>query len=154
MKNKTHKVLALTCALIILLVLGYFQRTDAEYIRTETVRFQDLSHAQQVWLGALEWCESRGNKGAINPKDNDGTPSYGAFQFKPSTLYYYATMYKIPLTWDRDTDTVGSIATTLDYGAQRATIEAMVLDRKNINWNQQFPACVKKLGAPPAGDVQ
>ncbi len=98
-----------------------------------------LSHAQEVWLGALEWCESRGVTTAVNPKDLDNTPSYGGFQFKPSTLKYFADKYSV------------SIATsTMDYDSQKAVMIQMVLNRKEINWNQQFPWCVKKLGQPPA----
>ena len=97
-----------------------------------------LSHAQEVWLGALEWCESRGNTEAINPKDLDNTPSYGAFQFKPSTLTYYAKKYGVAIA-----------TSTMDYVSQRAVVEQMVLHREEIKWIQQFPWCVKKLGLPP-----
>lgn len=97
-----------------------------------------LSHQQEVWLHALEWCESRGDASAINPRDNDGTPSYGAYQFKPSTLDYYAAMYGVPTT------------TLMDYETQRAVAEQMVLHRDEIRWTQQFPACVRRLGPPPA----
>jgi len=99
-----------------------------------------LSHAQEVWLGALEWCESRGKQGAINPKDRDGTPSYGAFQFKPGTLTGYAAEFGITLTG----------TTTLTYTDQHAVVAQMVLHAKQIDWDQQFPVCVGKLGRPPA----
>lgn len=45
-----------------------------------------FSHQQEIWMAALEWCESRGNNSAINWYDKDGTASYYAFQFKPGTL--------------------------------------------------------------------
>lgn len=96
-----------------------------------------LTHSQEVWLHSLEWCESRGNPAAINKMDRDGTPSYGAFQFKPSTLDYYADMYGVATT------------TLMDYETQRAVVEQMILHRGEINWSQQFPDCVKRLGSPP-----
>ena len=97
-----------------------------------------LTHQQEVWISALEWCESRGKPEAINPKDRDNTPSYGSFQFKPSTLDYYAKIYGIATT------------TVMDSDVQRRVVEAMVLDGKNINWSQQFPDCVlHKVGRPP-----
>lgn len=99
-----------------------------------------LTHAQEVWLGALEWCESHGDPTAINKKDRDGTPSYGAFQFKPGTLNAYAKQYSIDLQDDY-----------MLYGYQKAVVTGMVLDRDHINWNQQFPDCVKRLGKPPIG---
>lgn len=43
------------------------------------VEMPKLTHQQEVWIYALEFCESRGNTEAINPKDLDGTPSYGAY---------------------------------------------------------------------------
>lgn len=95
------------------------------------------SHRQETWIAALEWCESRGDNSAINPKDLDGTPSYGAFQFKPSTLDYYAGMYGVATT------------TLMDYDTQLAVVRQMVLHRDEIRWDRQFPWCVKKLGLPP-----
>ena len=96
-----------------------------------------LTHQQDVWISALEWCESRGNAEAINPKDLDGTPSYGAFQFKPSTLEMFAKKYGVATT------------TLMDYATQRKVVEQMVLHRDEIKWENQFPWCVKKLGRPP-----
>lgn len=97
-----------------------------------------LSHAQEIWKSALEFCESRGNPNAINKEDLDGTPSYGAFQFKPSTLDLFAKKYGIATT------------TIMDYKVQNAVVIQMILHRNEINWSQQFPWCVKKLGYPPA----
>lgn len=121
--------------------------TTASYTRSDTASAtttaeaiaakRELTHAQEVWLHALEWCESRGNNNAINPEDLDGTPSYGAFQFKPSTLEYYAKLYSVPTT------------TLMDYKTQRSVVTEMILHRDEINWDRQFPWCVKKLGYPP-----
>lgn len=95
-----------------------------------------LTHAQEVWKGALEWCETQGKVGAINPKDRDGTPSYYAFQFKPETFALYAKLYGITGTLD-------------DYDAQSAIVSQMILHADSIDWEQQFPVCVHKLGRPP-----
>jgi len=96
-----------------------------------------LTHRQEVWLNVLEWCESRGNPNAINEIDRDGTASYGAFQFKPTTLDYFADKYGITTT------------TLMDYATQKAVVTQMILHRDDINWHQQFPDCVKKFGVPP-----
>lgn len=98
-----------------------------------------LSLAQDAWVHNLELCESNGNPLAVNPKDRDGTPSYGAFQFKPSTLWYYAAKYGIPVG-DGD---------YMLYSRQLAVVQQMVLHRNQINWQQQFPVCVEKYGEPP-----
>ncbi len=94
-----------------------------------------LSHPQRAWLGALEWCESRGTPTAINPKDRDGTPSYGILQFKPSTLALFEKKYGI----------TGSL---MCAGTQEAIVEQMIL-QGGIQWSQQFPMCTKLLGKPP-----
>jgi len=97
-----------------------------------------LTHAQMVWSYALEWCESRGNPEEVNPKDLDNTPSYGGYQFKPGTLGYYANLYGVP-----------QATTTMDYDTQRAVIEQMIAHSSEIDWEQQFPGCTRKLGYPP-----
>lgn len=77
--------------------------------------------------------------GAINPRDSDGTPSYGAFQFKPQSFDYFGGLFD-----------VSTSSGVMNYGTQRAIIEAMLEHRNEIVWSKQFPACVAKLGAPPA----
>lgn len=109
---------------------------EAEVVPTTTK--PQLNHKQEVWLNVLEWCESRGDPSAVNEVDRDGTASYGAFQFKPSTLEYYADRYGVATT------------TLMDYETQRAVVKQMILHRDEINWHQQFPDCVKKFGLPPS----
>lgn len=99
---------------------------------------KELTHQQMVWSYAIEWCESRGKISAVNPKDRDGTPSYGAYQFKPETLVYYSDMFAI----ERATS-------TMDYSTQRSVFEEMIRHADEVNWSQQFPDCVKKFGPPP-----
>lgn len=98
-----------------------------------------VTHAQAVWISALEWCESRGRPTAVNAKDRDGTPSYYSFQFKPSTFQAMKIRYGIE----------GVIESQED---QQKILEAMVLDTKitNNEWRYSlFPGCVAKLGLPP-----
>lgn len=90
---------------------------------------------QEIWLSALEWCESNGKHTAVNPKDLDGTPSYGAFQFKPSTFELFSKKYSVQ----------GEL---MNRDVQRLIVSQMLND-KTVQWNKQFPACTKKLGWPP-----
>lgn len=105
-----------------------------------------LSHEQKVWLAALEWCESRGVKTAVNPKDLDGTPSYFSFQFKPETFKRYGIKYGIfpPDVTDEEIK-----AKLDDYPLQKKIVSFMIDDPK-INWRREFPDCVRRLGKPPA----
>lgn len=95
-----------------------------------------LSATQSAWLLSLEKCESSGNPKAINPKDKDGTPSYGLLQFKPATLAMYQKRYGIK----------GQL---MDPATQVAVAVEMIKDADAINWKREFPGCVKKLGTPP-----
>ena len=94
-----------------------------------------LTRPQRAWLGALEWCESRGVATAVNPKDRDNTPSYGLLHFKPSTLALFEKQYGI----------TGDI---MNPDTQEKIVEQMIL-RGGIDWHQQFPECTRKLGLPP-----
>jgi hypothetical protein len=106
-----------------------------------------LSHAQLVWSYALEWCESQGVEGAVNPKDADGTPSYYSWQWKPSTFRYFGALYGVLASTTPEEELLTLMR---DYDTERAVIEAMIAHRSEIVWGQQFPACTRKLGLPPA----
>ena len=104
-----------------------------------------LTHEQEVWLYALEWCESRGVKTAINPQDNDGTPSYYSFQFKPDTFTNYGIKYGLI----ESTTSPETLRERLkSYKDQRDIVTHMIHD-KSVNWHQQFPDCVRRNGLPP-----
>lgn len=139
--QKYKKIAVVIIAIIVgaLLISNAISRTSAIHYDIAEVEIvqQTLTHRQEVWISVLEWCESRGYEEAINEEDLDGTPSYGAFQFKPSTLDYYANLYSVSTT------------TLMDYKTQRAVVIQMVLHKEDINWQQQFPACVERFGEPP-----
>ena len=105
-----------------------------------------LTHAQEVYIKALEWCESRGVMTAINPNDRDNTPSYYSWQWKPDTFKYFGIKYGIISQNILDKDVRIKMA---DYETEKLVIEAMVEHRSEIKWSQQFPDCTKKLGNPP-----
>lgn len=106
----------------------------------------ELPHRQEAWVHALEWCESRAKNEAINPEDKDGTPSYYNWQFKPETFRALAEKYGII---EKGLDNSRIMELLKDYELQHKTINAMVTDGKNQNWEQLFPACVARLGRPP-----
>lgn len=106
------------------------------------------THAQNVWLHALEWCESRGKQSAVNPEDRDGTPSYYSFQFKPSTFKAYALRYE--LLEPSELDTAEELMAQMSvYENQKAIVTEMLNDPK-VRWNNEFPDCtMRKVGMPP-----
>lgn len=147
--TKNTKLLILLAGIVVLSVLSmnYISYANGQNsivvatstpAATSTSTQPEMSHRQLVWTYALEWCESGGNKQAVNPKDRDNTPSYGSFQFKPATFGAFAKKY--------------NIATTskgyMDPEVQRKIVEKMLFD-KTVVWSTQFPDCVKKLGWPP-----
>ncbi len=131
------------------LVYGQTSTSSKELVATTTVsvKLYQPTHAQTVWLHALEWCESGGNKNAINPEDKDHTPSYYSFQFKPSTFKAYALKYGILKKEDVDTS-VKLMEQLKNYNNQFQVVSSMIND-KTIKWRSQFPGCISKLGLPP-----
>ena len=127
------------------LIIGFMAEADVSRETPEAeVQKKELSHRQKAWLGALEWCESRGNPEAVNKKDRDGTPSYGILQFKPSTFKYYGERYGIGEQLELGFSPDGY----MNPDGQEFIVEQMII-RGDVDWNQQFPDCVKKLGKPP-----
>jgi len=96
-----------------------------------------LTGAQVTWLAKLITCESSGNPAAINPKDKDGTKSFGLLQFKPATFYAFAKAYGI------------QVGNYMDPDEQVEITSRMIQSSATIDWAVQFPACTKKYGTPP-----
>ena len=114
--------------------------------KEKTAEELDLEHRQEVWISALEWCESAGRNTALNKVDRDGTPSYSNFQWKPTTLLYYGKMYDLIAS---STPLASSTQLLKNYDLQREIVRHMVRDPK-VNFAQQFPDCTKrKIGHPP-----
>lgn len=155
--TKTKKAIILTIALVALLTFGWAQRaggigdtiqpseeipvttatsTKEKTEPKEATAIQPvLAEDRATWLAALIQCESNGRPEAVNPKDRDGTPSYGLLQFKPSTFEMFSKAY-------------GIAGDLMDPEAQTAIVIRM-MDDKSVVWENQFPACVRKLGRPP-----
>lgn len=87
------------------------------------------------WKAELRKCESGGNDKAVNPKDLDGTPSYGRFQFKPGTFYGFAKKYGIVVSDYRNGD------------EQELILDSMITDN-TVDLTFQFPGCTTKIGLP------
>ena len=139
MKKTLYMLLAVlwTATVIGAIQLGNITR---EVVQPAIQKHSRLSHPQQAWLGALEWCESRGKPEAINPQDRDNTPSYGILQFKPSTFDSFAKAYHI----------TGAL---MNPKSQEAIVTEMIL-RGGIDWHQQFPDCSARLGMPPLSTLK
>jgi len=140
MKTTTKIAIAIAVGIATALTISLntaISQTQYEKVNVEVEKADILSYRQRAWIGALQWCESRGNPDALNPNDRDNTPSYGILQFKPSTYYSFGKLYGI--------DTKPGYK---DAETQIKIVEQMIL-RGGINWAQQFPDCTKKLGTPP-----
>jgi hypothetical protein len=146
--KKTTILLASIVILVSIVLLTFSIIVPETVLKAEQqmLVIDPLTHQQRIYMGALEWCESRGVKTAINPKDMDGTPSYYSWQFKPSTFRYYGEKYDILPKLMSDADILVKLK---DYNTQKAIVEEMVLHAREINWKQQFPDCTRKIGLPP-----
>lgn len=133
-----------------IMIIFIFWPTNAQQMSApeeiKVVTKPTLTHQQEVWRSALEWCESNGVKNAINSEDKDGTPSYYSWQFKPSTFQALGIKYGVL----PKTTTAKEISELIkDYQLQRDIVGYMILD-KSTRWGQQFPHCTKhKIGNPP-----
>lgn len=146
---------SILAALIVTLILLSFSYTSADESSktTSTSTEPVLSHQQEVYLYALEWCESKGVQTAVNPKDRDGTPSYYSFQFKPGTFKWLVVKYGI--LNKEDVDTLEKVKNNMaNYELQKLIVKHMLFD-STIKWENQFPDCVnKKVGRPPRSVVK
>lgn len=122
-----------------------YTAASVEVAEAEEVQKMDpkLQHRREIWISALEWCESAGRNDAINKEDLDGTPSYGAFQFKPGTFSHYVNKYNIEVE-RKESD----LYTFMNYNTQRKIVARMI-DDPGVRWESEFPWCIKKLGRPP-----
>ena len=145
--TKTQKAflgLGLLVSLISLHVSLAFGGRQPVIVNPMSTTPETLTHAQEVWIYALEWCESNGLPTAINELDLDGTPSYYSFQFKPGTFKSFGKIY-LGLEIKTESELMELLKS---YDLQRAIVERMVLD-PTTQWERQFPGCVRKLGRPP-----
>lgn len=140
--RKAMIVAAVIAAITLALV---FSRTAGKEPKNQGEPDRAVTHAQETWIRALEWCESRGLKEAVNPEDLDGTPSYYSWQFKPETFLGYAVKYGI-LPEETTLDEAKGIMK--DYGKQREVVDGMIGD-PDVKWEREFPGCLKKIGRPP-----
>lgn len=132
-------LIATGCAITLLLIPGKSVTTQFIQVAGE------LPHRQESWVHALEWCESNATD-AVNPNDKDNTPSYYYWQFKPQTFRAEAEKYGIIEKGLSDAEIMVAMK---NYDNQHKTVNAMVRDGAHQNWEQLFPACVKRLGRPP-----
>lgn len=150
MKKNTLWWLLFSTAVILILILTARTATSTTKVsEPEEIKLPPkpvLTHQQEVWRSALEWCESRGVKEAINPKDKDSTPSYYSWQFKPSTFKNLGILYGV-LPKETTNEQIPELLK--DYQLQKDIVGFMITD-KGTKWEQQFPDCVKrKIGRPP-----
>lgn len=138
---KTLNKILIVIILLLLLV-------DIETLNQEEVAIAgpQITHAQDVWISALEWCESRGKPEAINPNDKDNTPSYYSYQFKPGTFRYRGEKYGVI---EKGLPEAELRELMKSQTLQREIVKHMILD-KTVKWEYEFPDCVKrKIGFPP-----
>lgn len=131
------KKIALAAVVVgaLIFALGYLYGEHIDTAQSAAPAGPQLTDRQATWLDALIWCESKAVPSAVNPKDRDGTPSYGYLQFKPSTLAYFEQKY-------------GITGPLMSSTTQKEIVTQMIL-QGGVDWRQQFPACVRALGTPP-----
>ena len=95
-----------------------------------------------TYLDAMRDCESDYNDKAINPKDTDGTPSWGRYQFKIGTLLTFGKKYG----FFSDTATRQDAKKKIFDGEFQEKIFIKMIDDPDVNLKDQFPACHRRNG--------
>ena len=93
------------------------------------------------YLTMLRWCESQFRDESINPKDTDGTRSYGRFQYKPRTFLDFGKEYGIlpentTLSWVKQNIMDGELQEKITVG----------MIKNGVNLFGQFPDCHRRYG--------
>jgi hypothetical protein len=101
-----------------------------------------LTHKQELWLFALEWCESRGDTN-IKIIDSNNKFSYGAFQFQMDTFLMYGKKYGI--LSEEITPEMAENGLIYDYDIQKTIARKMIEDGLGYHWK----ICYQKLGKYP-----
>lgn len=104
-----------------------------------------LPEALNAKIELLAACESSGNPTALNPKDRDGTPSHGKYQFKIDTWKRYNRKYNL-FPW-RGWSEEQWYATMYDGYYQDLIVRAMFQDPA-VNLHTEFPDCSRKHKFP------
>lgn len=151
-----YKILIVAAAIAVLLLIpAVVLHSEAKapepiviYVPVEVPAAPDpklLTHAQEIWISALEWCESQGYPAAVNELDNDGTPSYYSYQFKPGTFRGFGELYGV-IPKGQTHEQIMSLMK--DTALQRQIVRDMIKD-KTVDLRTQFPGCIRKIGLPP-----
>ena len=124
-------------------VLAFFpSQVSAETVPETVYVPQGLSSAQIIWLAKLMDCESGVSTHALNPSDSNGLASRNILQFQDATFDAFTVKYGIDVTRN---DTAQEISE-----AQVEIVSHWILNQGEVRFESQFPACVRKLGLPPA----
>lgn len=154
-QKRRRSPLEIVVFIIILLIVTAIVFFTPDFIRSagapenaeaSTTPEHTLTHAQEIYASALEWCESNARGGAINEVDLDGTPSFYWYQFKPGTFRGYGEKYGLIEKGKTDPEILELMK---DYELTRSIVEHMIPDPA-VRWENEFPDCVKtKIGRPP-----
>lgn len=93
-----------------------------------------MSHRQEVWLHALEFCESRG-RAEIKIFDSNDQYSYGILQFQMDTFIRQGKKYDII---DQDLTIEEAELIIYDVELQEKIAHRMLLDGGEGNWYNCF----------------
>lgn len=89
-----RKNIILLVAILLLLVIS-FVINKAEAQAPDLTPYEKYDAAMDIWLNKVVELESEGNCKIVNPKDSDGLPAFGSFQFKLTTVMSLSKKYDV-----------------------------------------------------------
>lgn len=137
------KIYILGLAVAIILTLIPRTTAKAEDVETQNITqpfISTLTYPQRAWLGALEFCESRGNE-KITILDSNKKYSYGLLQFQVNTFLPFGIKYGI---LPASTTEASALKVIHDPELQERLAVAMIQDGMSNRWKN----CSESLGDP------
>lgn len=138
----TKKYIIQAAILLLLLLTLFIIRAEAEApVPTPEERY---SLAMESWLNKVAELESQNNCDAINPKDSDGLPAFGQYQFKLTTVIALSKKYNVYPNVTPDT------AYTIAMSCEKSrNLIKTVIEKNPKEFNQWGGRTKREAGFPP-----
>lgn len=138
-----RKNIILVVAILLLLIISLFiKKADAQ--APDLTPYEKYDAAMDIWLNKVVELESQGTCDVVNPKDSDGLPAFGSFQYKLSTVISLSKKYNVYSNVTPDT------AYTIAMSCEKSRHLTKTVMQKNPQEFSQWGGRTKRgAGFPP-----
>lgn len=137
-----RKNIILGILVLLLLIISFVIKADAQ--APDLTPQEKYEVAMNIWLNKVVDLESEGVCDIVNPKDSDGLPAFGSFQYKLSTVMSLSKKYDVYPNVTPDT------AYTIAMSCEKSRHLTKVVMQKNPQeFNQWGGRTKREAGFPP-----